>query len=168
MTFEWVPDVVVPVGLGLVSAFGATAYTNRLVTRREERNADEIAEAAIRAYANALGNYSNYLEEVAIAGAFWDPTKTLMETGSADKIRAAWVAAQPYFHRLQLHEGERAATSQSFPDPGDDAMEGSENFYKRAQLVRKVLHRGLRPRVATRRRPLRSRRPRFDAGTLGE
>ncbi|MBT2475877.1 hypothetical protein J7E68_15165 [Microbacterium sp. ISL-103] len=146
MAFELLPDVVVPVGLGLISAFGATTYTNHLAAKREIRVMDDVAETAVRAYANALGTYSIYLEEVAIAGGFWDPAKTLMETGSADKIRAAWLAAQPYFHRLQVHESERAATSQSSPDGGDDAMEGSGNFHERAELVRKVLDRGLRPR----------------------
>lgn len=146
MTFELLPDVIVPVGLGLVSAFGATKYTNHLATKREDRIVDDVAESAIRAYANALGTYSIYLEEVAIAGSFWDPAKTLMDTGSADRIRATWLGAQPYFHRLHVFEGEREATSQSFPDPGNDAMEGSENFYKRAGLVRTVLNRGLKPR----------------------
>lgn len=140
--------IIVPIILGLVSAFGATAYTNRLAAKREARNIDAVAEAAIRAYANALGNYSNYLEEVAIAGGHWDPAKTLMETGSADKIRAAWLGAQPYFHRLQVRDDEKAATSQGFPEMGEHAMEGAENFYERAELVRKVLGRGLQPRDA--------------------
>lgn len=152
MAFEWLPDVVVPVGLGLVSAFGATKYTNRLAVKRDQQTRDDEAEAAIRAYANALTNYSIFLEEMAIAGAFWDPKKEVMETGSVDKIRAAWVTAQPYFHRLQLNDSERAAVANSMPDHGGDAMEGSDNFGKRAKLVLEVLDRGLKPRPARRKK----------------
>lgn len=144
---EILSDVLVPVLLGLVSAFGATAYTNHLVARREIRHQDDAAEDAIRAYANALGNYSSYLEEVAIASGNWDPDKTVMETSSGDKIRAAWLSAQPYFHRLKVEEGEHAATSNSFPDRGEHAMAGSENFHERAELIRSVLARGLKPRA---------------------
>lgn len=99
MAFDLLPDVLVPVGLGLLSGVGATTYTNYLAAKRETRNIDDVAEAAIRAYENALRNYAVY-----------------------------------------------AVIANSLPGHGDDAMQGSDNFWKRAELVSKVLSRGLRPR----------------------
>lgn len=159
---DWLTAVIVPIILGGLSAFGATTYTNHLARMREQQAEDRVAAASIRAYANALMNYSDYLEERALFGGYLDPTQQVMDAGGVDDIRSAWRNAQPYFHRLWIRDGEREAISNSMPDHGDDPMDGAGNFAARAKQVVSILDRGLQVSAVTRdaRRLSRSRRSR--------
>ncbi|GAA1732802.1 hypothetical protein [Microbacterium paludicola] len=144
---EWIlTGVVVPLVIAGITAFGATLYTNRRADRRETKREDEVARAAVRAFIRELRNVADYLEEDEITrGSGRGADMTIIDPGGKEAIRDAYRRAAPYFHRLAVRDDERVATSNSFPDFGRWAMEGSDNFYERARLLQKVLDRGLRP-----------------------
>jgi hypothetical protein len=51
---QWITDAAIPIALGLVSAFGATWYSNRKNAEKLERQANDRAADAIRAYIRVL------------------------------------------------------------------------------------------------------------------
>lgn len=144
---EWIiTDVAVPLVIAAVTAFGATAYATKRADRREQRHDDQIATAAIRKYIRELRNRSIYLEEVELSrGGGWDPDWSVIDPGSDEAVRAAYREAAPFFYRLDVSGDNRPATSNSMPDMGSHAMEGAENFWKRAEMVEMVLSLGLLP-----------------------
>lgn len=74
----------------------------------------------------------------------WDPTRDVINTGGLDAVREAYNAAAPYFHRLRVLPEDKNPLRNEFPDYGHHPMEGSGNFYERANQIQAVLDRGLR------------------------
>lgn len=143
---EWIlTGVAVPLVIASLTAFGATWYATRNAERRQRSQENEVVTAAVRRYVRELKNLAIYLEEVEIAGSHWDPKTSVIDPGSLEAMRDAYRDAAPFFHRLNVLEDERAAISNSMPDLGRTPMDGSDNFGRRADLLQKVLDRGLLP-----------------------
>lgn len=141
---EWITDVAVPIALGLLAAFGATWYSNKKNSQRLEREADDRATGAVRAYIRALRDTSDYLEARALAFADWDPTKDVINHGGQDAVRDAFNSAAPFFHRLQMHDEDKNPLRNEFPDYGEHPMEGAGSFHDRANQIQTILDRGLK------------------------
>lgn len=144
---QWITDAAIPIALGLVSAFGATWYSNRKNTERLEREANDRAADAIRAYIRVLHETSEHLEARAIGGGGWDPTKDLINHGGQAAVLAAYNTAKPFFHRMDVRETDKNPLQNTFPDYGDGPMDGAGNFHIRAKQVQAVLDRGLKDRT---------------------
>jgi len=140
---DWITGVVVPIVLGLVAAFGATWYSNKMAAQRAQREADDRAADAVRAYIRALRETSDYLEARGLRYQDWDPTKDVINHGGQEAVRAAYNAAAPYFHRLQVRDDDKKPLRNEFPDHGAHPMEGATAFHERAAKVQAVLDRGL-------------------------
>ena len=140
---QWITGVVVPVVLGLLAAFGATWYSNRMSTKRHEREADDQASDAVRLYIRALRATADHLEASAMKYGDWDPTKDIINRGGPDAVRTAFNEAAPYFHRLDVRKNDQNPLRNEFPDYGNHPMEGAENYYDRADRIERVLDRGL-------------------------
>lgn len=84
---EWITDVAVPIVLGLLAAFGATWYSNERQVKRLQRETDDRAADAIRAYIRALHDTSDYLEATAMRFGVWDPTKDVINHGGQQAVR---------------------------------------------------------------------------------
>jgi hypothetical protein len=150
---QWITDVAVPIALGLLAAFGATWFSNRKNTQRIEREANDRAADAIRAYIRTLHDTSGFLEARAIGnGGGWDPTNDVINHGGQAAVRDAYNAAAPYFHRLDVREADKNPLRNEFPDYGSHAMEGADNFHLRAKQVQTVFDRGLIGSTPARRR----------------
>jgi hypothetical protein len=140
---EWITGVVVPIGLGLLAAFGATWYSNRKNDRRLQQEANDRAADAVRGLIRALRDTSDDLEARAMKVGGWDPTKDVINHGGQDAVRAAFTEAAPYFHRLRVLTTDNKPLRNEFPDYGSDPMAGSESFHERAEQIQAVLDRGL-------------------------
>jgi type II secretory pathway pseudopilin PulG len=141
---QWITDVAVPIVLGLLAAFGATWYSNKKNAQRLEREADDRAAGAVRAYIRALRDTSDYLEARALAHGDWDPTEDVISHGGQDAVRDTFTAAVPFFHRLQVRDEDKNPLRNEFPNYGEHPMEGSGNFHDRAKQIQAVLDRGLK------------------------
>jgi len=142
---EWITGVAVPIVLGLLAAFGATWYSNKRSAERLQREADDRAADAIRAYIRALRDTSDYLEARALSHADWDPTQDVISHGGKQAVRDAFTAAAPYFHRLDVRAEDKNPLRNEFPDYGQHAMDEAANFHQRANQIQAVLDRGLKP-----------------------
>lgn len=142
---ELTTDILIPVALGLLSAFGATWYSNRKSAQQLKRANDERASDAVRAYIRALNETSDHLEAEALKFGGWDPTSSVINPGGLDAVRAAFNVAAPFFHRLQVRASDNNPLRNEFPDYGDHPMDGSENYAARAKEIQAVLDRGLKP-----------------------
>ena len=140
---NWITDVVIPILLGLVSAFGATWYSNKRSTERLKREANDRVADAIRSYIRALRETSDFLEARAQSYGGHDPSSGVINHGGETAVREAFDAAAPHFHRLDVREEDGKPLRNEFPDYGNAPMDGSENFYKRANQIQIVLDRGL-------------------------
>jgi len=142
---QWlVTGLAVPIVLGLLSAFGATGYSNKKAAERIQREADDRAADTIRAYIRALHNTSMHLEAQAQRYGDWDPSRDVISHGGKDVVRAAFAAAEPYFYRLDVRPEDNNPLVNAFPDYGEHAMAGADNFYDRATRIQTVLDRGLK------------------------
>jgi hypothetical protein len=146
---EWIlTGIAVPIVLGVISAYGATWYSNKQSSEREERAADGRAKDAVRAYIRSLDDYADYLEARQMSGQLdgyvYDATKELISVGSQKAIRTAHAAAAPYFHRLIVEDADKNPLRNALPDDGTHPMAGAENYAVRAKEVQKVLDRGLK------------------------
>lgn len=131
--------------LGLLAAFGATWYSNKKNAQRLKRDADDRVIDAVRSYIRALRDTSDYLEARALAHADWDPTNEVINHGGTEAVRAAFNAAAPFFHRLQVRNEDKNPLRNEFPDYGKHPMEGAGSFHDRANQIQTVLDRGLKP-----------------------
>jgi hypothetical protein len=137
----WLSDIVVPIVLGLLSAFGATAYSNWHNDKRRQLEDDARAEDAVRDYIRALRDTSASLEAQAM-----HLEGQVISAGGRDVVLRAYGAAAPYFHRLQVKDSDKNPLRNEFPDPGFDPMDGSGSYHERANQVQVVLGRGLKKR----------------------
>jgi hypothetical protein len=142
---EWITDVAVPIVLGLLAAFGATWYSNKRSAERLQREADDRAADAVRAYIRALRDTSDYLEARAMRYGDWDPTKDVINHGGQQAVRDAFTAAAPHFHRLDVRTEDKNPLRNEFPDYGEHPMDGATSFHERANQIQTVLDRGLKP-----------------------
>ena len=138
-----ITQIAMPIALGVLSALGATTLGHWLTISRERRQRDRDARVEIRAYAAELKKRSAYLEAAAISMGDRDATESVLDPSSDAAIRAAYVKAVPHLARLRPRKKERAAKANDLPNPGRDAMEGSENLWSRAELIEKVARRRL-------------------------
>ncbi len=141
---EIITGIVVPLVLGLLAAFGATWYSNRQSARRTQREADDRAADAVRAYIRALSATADHLEAKAMAYEGWDPSDDVINHGGPDAVRTAYNAAEPYFHRLQVRDEDGNPLRNEYPTYGNHPMDGAENFATRAKQIQAILDRGLR------------------------
>jgi hypothetical protein len=142
---QWlVTGLAVPIVVGLLSAFGATWYSNKKTVERLRREADDRAADAVRAYIRALRNTAYYFEAQAQRYGDWNPARSIINPGGEDAVKAAFNAAAPYFHRLDVRPEDKFPLANALPDFGDHNMEGADNFYERAEHVQTVLDRGLK------------------------
>lgn len=143
-TVQWIADVVVPLIVGLLAAFGATWYSNKKNAERLERDADDRAANAIRTYIRALRETSDYLEAQASTYDDWDATADVISHGGKEAVRAAYDVASPHFHRLDVREEDGNPLRNEFPGYGAHPIEGAGNFHVRAEQIQSILARGLK------------------------